>query len=397
MTTKAASSYCVESPYTGAPTDFLPNLTDPKWVWQNTTSLLGITCDVWNFSFNRDLGWYYVFYTDATTGAPVRYWQHGRSIRNSHPTDYYFDIEEFGPTIDEAEFYVPPDCKGYSLPPGPSFGIRRKMKRHAAAGWTPETQNVCSVTATVGAATLPVNFSWRDVPHVVPRVRDQAVCGSCWAQAAFEALSAQLSMKLGKRVEASVQQLMDCGWGTAVVGNDTTENIACSGGEGWLGYGLLANQTAKVVSEEEYPYIGASGYCPAAFTSNLGVAINKTQPCIQFRVTKHDPTHVLLKNAVYKYGPLMVSIRAGFDAFVALNSTSPYITDSPHCNVSSWDGDYVDHGVLLTGWRKHNAKSYLEIENSWSTTWGVDGFGYIDEETDCGIESMALVPILDFS
>jgi hypothetical protein len=205
-------------------------------------------------------------------------------------------------------------------------------------------------------------------------------------------------MKLGKRAEAAVQQLVDCGWGSAVVGQDTTENIACDGGEGWLGYGLLANLSTKIVSEDEYPYIGASGYCPAAFTSDLGVKINKTQPCIQFRVQSHDNKHALLKSAVYKYGPLMVSIRAGFDAFVAMNSTNPYITSPDYCNVTHWASDYVDHGVLLTGWRKGpSGKNYLEIENSWSTTWGDDGFGYIDEETDCGIETMAILPILDFS
>jgi C1A family cysteine protease len=338
-----------------------------------------------------------VFYTASATGAPVRYWQHGRSIRNSHPTDYYFDIEEFGPRIDEAEFYVPPDCKGYSLPPGPSFGIRRKTTRYLDNNWQPENQTVCNVTTHLDQGSLPVNFTWRDVPHVVPRVRDQATCGSCWAQAAFESLSAQLSMKLGKRAEASVQQLVDCGWGSAVVDGNTIENNACDGGEGWLGYGLLANRTITIVSEEEYPYIGVSGYCPGAFTTSLSVNISRSTPCIQFKVPSHDTTHTLLKNAVYKYGPLMVSIHAGFDAFVALNSTNAYITNTTYCNVSTWGTDLVDHGVLLTGWRQSGGSSYLEIENSWSTTWGEDGFGYIDENTDCGIETMAIVPILDFS
>jgi hypothetical protein len=55
----------------------------------------------------------------------------------------------------------------------------------------------------------------------------------------------------------------------------------------------------------------------------------------------------------------------------------------------------LDHGVLLTGWVVGpNGKKYLEIENSWSTNWGVEGFGYIDEETDCGIEGMVLLPNL---
>jgi hypothetical protein len=49
--------------------------------------------------------------------------------------------------------------------------------------------------------------------------------------------------------------------------------------------------------------------------------------------------------------------------------------------------------VLLTGWIvRADGKRFLEIENSWSENWGADGFGYIDEVADCGIEGMVLLP-----
>ena len=91
----------------------------------------------------------------------------------------------------------------------------------------------------------------------------------------------------------------------------------------------------------------------------------------------------------------MVSIRAGVDPFIQLKGDNKWYSNSEFCDAKSWDSQKVDHGVLLTGWTYHEGKLYLEIMNSWSTDWGDNGFGYIDGEYDCGINSMVLLPTVE--
>jgi hypothetical protein len=90
----------------------------------------------------------------------------------------------------------------------------------------------------------------------------------------------------------------------------------------------------------------------------------------------------------------MVSIHAGDDSFVALGKGgNAFYSNATVCDPVGWSDDKLDHGVLLTGWKiGPDGKSYLEIENSWSELWGDNGFGYIDEAADCGIEGMVLLP-----
>jgi hypothetical protein len=196
-----------------------------------------------------------------------------------------------------------------------------------------------------------------------------------------------LGLRFGRQIEHSVAQFVDCTWGGV--------NFACDGGEGWQGYGNFVNSGQQLTTEDVYPYIGVGGYCPKNFLSDLGFGLDSKEPCIQFK----DPDvagHSLLKNAVYTYGPLMVSIRAGTDPFIQLDPKNPYFSNATVCT-PTWEENLVDHGVLLTGWRLVGGVNYLEIMNSWSTKWGEDGFGYIDERYDCGIRTMALVPKLQGS
>lgn len=168
--------------------------------------------------------------------------------------------------------------------------------------------------------------------------------------------------------------------------------MACDGGDGFTGYFELMNKSIVLVSEEEYPYLGVGSLCPKNWSTNLGVRIKSCSQIQEFGLKNHE----VIKKALYKFGPLMVYIRAGVQPFTRLNRENPFFSNDVYCDTSKWAKNVVDHGVLLTGWKTHEGKSYLEIMNSWSTDWGEDGFGYIDEEFDCGIESMVLIPELEF-
>ncbi|OHT07453.1 Clan CA, family C1, cathepsin L-like cysteine peptidase [Tritrichomonas foetus] len=371
--------------------EYLPT-DNNEWKYQGEFIVLGKKAHKWQKVLNIN-DWYYDFYADAETLDPIRLFQHGQSIKHSHPTDYILDFEEFGPTIDESEFYIPPDCGtigNTSYGPTRKFNRDISLKKSAASkkdesyNYGPDYQPYCEQVTAIDA-TIPSEFSWRNYPGVLPIVRDQASCGSCWAQAAGEAASSQFSLRSNQNVSVSVQQIVDCAWGEGV-------NNACDGGEGWEGYYLLKKRQIKLVSEDEMPYLGVGGYCPTSVQNPIGYITG----CKQIAPPTNEKTHELLKKAVYKYGPLMVSIRAGVDPFVQLTAANPYYSNEQYCNAEGWPSQVVDHGVLLTGWKVHEGKTYLEIMNSWSTSWGDEGFGYIDEQYDCGINSMVLLPTVEF-
>lgn len=54
------------------------------------------------------------------------------------------------------------------------------------------------------------------------------------------------------------------------------------------------------------------------------------------------------------------------------------------CQPSEMDQSLINHGVQVVGYNA-TGKYYI-IKNSWGTTWGMDGFGYVDMTNDCMIK-----------
>jgi len=323
----------------------------------------------------------YTFYVEKESGLPLRYLQDGISIRHSHPTIYIFDITEYSPFANASNFLYPlSGCRNVN-PDGPSIKARKMLGASVSKGADYEYQCEEFVPEAIDISNI-ANFSWRDVPGVVPLVRDQSNCGSCWAHSATEAISAQLSLQRKGNVTASAQQMIDC----VFVAN--TSN-ACMGGEGFDGYGFYAKHNITITSEEEYPYLGVSGYCQKDIRNPLG----KVTGCK--KITMDDQKLNVLR-ALYKYGPLMIYIKST-DVFYPY--TGGVISDSVGCKDVT-EHDQTNHGVLLTGW-KHmkdaSGKEVLAYEfmNSWSPRWGDEGFGYISSEFDCGVPVYPLLPIVE--
>lgn len=49
----------------------------------------------------------------------------------------------------------------------------------------------------------------------------------------------------------------------------------------------------------------------------------------------------------------------------------------------------VNHGVQIVGY--NSTGNYYIIKNSWDTTWGMDGFGYVDMDLDCMLNKRIFV------
>jgi C1A family cysteine protease len=376
---------CVRYNGTRGQTDFIEYLPRDQlnWTYIGVKAVNGIYCHYWRQNDNSSRGWYYEFYANAETLDPVRYLSIGQRNLHTHPTDYIFDIEEWGPSIDEFQFLVPPDCEDST-----DWRFRRGIYPLSVNNsFVPQQQPVCqnvSVLTLPAGQSLPGSFSWRSVGNVLPPVRDQAICGSCWSHGSAEGIAAQIGLKTGNVTQVAAQQVIDCSWGDV--------NFACDGGNTWEVFRKLAERKVPIVAEDEYGYLGIGGQCPENYTSSLGFVIDPDTPCTQFTPNGKDENHSLLKTAVWLYGPVVVSIRAGAQRFFELGPQNPWYSNPDVCDPTKWTENEDDHIVLLTGWAEHDGKTYLEIQNSWSVRWGLEGFGYIDEAYDCGIHAMAVIP-----
>ena len=221
-------------------------------------------------------------------------------------------------------------------------------------------------TYTSAATSALASLDWRQ-KGAVTSVKDQGQCGSCWTFSSTGASEGAWAIATGKLLDLSEQQLVDCATGVSYGSH------GCNGGqmEGADKY-LIANGQCSLAS---YPYTAVDGKC------------QKCSPVAQFTscsdVKPND--QVSLKGAV-ALGPVSVAISADTRYF---QSYTGGILDSTACYTE------LNHGVLVTGYGTDNGKKYWTVKNSWSNTWGEQGYVRIlrsDSTNDAGICGIAMDP-----
>ncbi|XP_059805218.1 cathepsin L.1 isoform X2 [Hypanus sabinus] len=216
--------------------------------------------------------------------------------------------------------------------------------------------------------SLPDTVDWRKKGYVTP-VKDQRMCGSCWAFSATGALEGQHYRKTGQLISLSEQQLVDC--------SSEYGNYGCNGG-------LMNNAFRYIIdngginTEWSYPYEAEDGPCRynpryVGATCNGFVQIKKG-------------SERSLKYAVAMNGPVSVAIDASLPSFMLYSSG---IYDEQMC--SSY---FLDHGVLAVGYGTLEGTDYWLVKNSWGTTWGDGGYIYMsrNKHNQCGIATDASYP-----
>jgi C1A family cysteine protease len=209
------------------------------------------------------------------------------------------------------------------------------------------------------------NVNWVTAGATTP-VKDQGQCGSCWAFSSTGALEGSHFLKSGNMISFSEQQLVDC----------VNLCFGCGGGNQSIAFRYYKSNYA--MTESAYPYKAVNQAC--SYNQAAATPVNVTS------FTQVPGSNVAQMKAALAQQPLSVSIEADTAVFQTYTSG---ILNSTAC------GTTLDHAVLAVGWGSENGQEYWIIKNSWSSSWGENGFirlAIVDGVGICGVQSAPLYP-----
>ncbi|KAK4294723.1 hypothetical protein Pmani_032670 [Petrolisthes manimaculis] len=225
---------------------------------------------------------------------------------------------------------------------------------------------------------LPDNFDWRDISgeNYVTPVRDQGGCGSCYTFASMAQVEARIKIATNnQRTDVfSTQDVVSC----------SVLSQGCAGGFNFLIAGRYA-QDQGLVAEECNTYTGNDDPC------------NTDTSCGRTYVSDYEylggyfgacNEEIMLQTLV-ENGPMSVSYMV-YDDFHNYEGGIYHYTGMKN-EFNPFEN--VNHAVLLVGYgvEPTTGEKFWIIKNSWSDTWGEDGYFRIRRGTnECGIESMAV-------
>jgi hypothetical protein len=211
--------------------------------------------------------------------------------------------------------------------------------------------------ALSSSAPAPSSMNWTAL-GMVTAVEDQGQCGSCWSFSTTGVVESAWAIAGNPLVPLSQQALVSC----------ETDCQGCGGGWPYLAIDWLATQGAY--TDASYPYVSGGGSAPACSPPPPSgrASANVTG---YYRVGNPDTNTTAeleaeLVNYVGIYGPVSVSL----DAMTQIWWTYVGGVVVGCCN------DDVDHAVLVTGYGVDGPTglAYHIIKNSWSETWGEQGY-----------------------
>jgi len=221
----------------------------------------------------------------------------------------------------------------------------------------------------------PDTMDWRDVNNVVPPVKNQEQCGSCWAFSAVAAMEGAYNYKTGTLNEFSEQELVDCtkdGHYTCNLGGEMSDGIDY----------IASEQNGYIYTESAYPYTAKS--CSIAkdcCTAEAGEGVATG-------ITGHTAIPTGDEDALKEASATLTVVSVGIDASAA----SFQLYNSGVYAPAGCSSTNLDHGVAVVGYNTMvKGGDYWIVRNSWGRTWGEQGYIYMarNDNNKCGIATDA--------
>ena len=269
--------------------------------------------------------------------------EEGRSLRLGATQFADLTVDEFSARLLN---YVPDNdrlaMKALATKERDALGGITHMYRSAASfvkkifGWSGDDEDDDEPDA---GKKLPKAWDWRD-HKAVTSVKNQGMCGSCWAFSAVAAVEGIWAITTGQLVSLSEEEIVQCNF---------DDDFGCNGGQ----------------MQNAFKWIAANGidkYSAYNYTSGGGV----TGSCKNDKIKEHfasiggfkdvaanDP-HAM-KLAVSKQ-PVSIAIDAANQDFMMYTSG---VLSSAYCGTS------LDHGVLVVGWGQEESSDGKPAEEYW--------------------------------
>jgi C1A family cysteine protease len=216
-------------------------------------------------------------------------------------------------------------------------------------------------------SNLTDSVDWRTKGAVNP-VKNQGMCGSCWAFSATAAIEGHHFIQTGELLSLAEQQFVDC----------DTSSYGCNGG--WQSNAMTYAEKHGQELEADYPYTARDGQCQASSSKGKVEVSN---------IAQVTPKSVAQLKAAIAKGPTSVTVEADRSVFQMYTSG---ILDSTSC------GTQLDHAITAVGYGSENGKDYYIVRNSWGASWGDNGYikiAAVDGAGICGIQQVSVWPTTD--
>ena len=239
---------------------------------------------------------------------------------------------------------------------------------------------------------LPAAVDWVQAGAVTP-VKDQGQCGSCWSFSATGALEGAFFLTQGVATSFSEQQLVDC---------DNRKNRQVPGKDSGCNGGLMDNafdwiqRNGGLCTDAAYPYVSGTTQSTGECRTSSCSTVPGSQVTTFVDVAPSQESAFL--SALAKQ-PVAVAIEADQRDFQLYKSGV----------FTGTCGTKLDHGVLAVGYGTDDDSGidYYLVKNSWSNSWGQDGYirlgrgkdpntgaAYNQGDGQCGILLSASYPVL---